>query len=171
MTSNPNRDDLGRLVRETRVAYCYEIGDTKESHLVEWDALPEIDKEADRCIGTALVKLGMQYYQAVANWEAPNAALVKWLEKHLPENDKALARLIAPLLRRDIPQFNPTTQVEQVTFHGLRPDLTITDNEGTYTVPFRAIGIRVNFAYTPVIMLYCAYDGKHDRLIMHKVRL
>lgn len=46
-----DRETLGKLVRSTWVQYCRLIGDTKPSHLVEWDRLPEADKEADRVIG------------------------------------------------------------------------------------------------------------------------
>lgn len=49
-----NRDELGRLVRETWVKYCIETGDVKPSHLLPYDALSEWDKEADRRIGEAV---------------------------------------------------------------------------------------------------------------------
>lgn len=48
------RDELGRLVRETWIAYCIEMGDGKPSHLTGWDDLPEYDKEVDRRIGEGI---------------------------------------------------------------------------------------------------------------------
>lgn len=47
------REQRGRLVRETWVAYCLATGDTKPSHIAPWEELSEWDKEADRRIGDA----------------------------------------------------------------------------------------------------------------------
>lgn len=49
------RDRLGRLVRETWVAYCLETGNTKPSHIAPWEELSEWDKEADRRIADAIM--------------------------------------------------------------------------------------------------------------------
>ena len=49
--SDPLRDQLGRLVRESWVRRCRSIGDTKPSHLVPYDELSEADRETDRVIG------------------------------------------------------------------------------------------------------------------------
>ncbi len=51
------RDELGRIVRETWIAYCLETGDTKPSHLAPYDELSEWDKEADRRIGETIWRL------------------------------------------------------------------------------------------------------------------
>jgi plasmid maintenance system antidote protein VapI len=45
-----NREDGGRLVRSAWIRWARRQPDPKPSWLVEWDALPEADKEADRCI-------------------------------------------------------------------------------------------------------------------------
>lgn len=50
-----SREDVGKLVRQTWIDYCREIGDTKPSHLAPWEELSEQDKEADRRIGDAVV--------------------------------------------------------------------------------------------------------------------
>lgn len=49
-------DELGRVVRDSWVAYCRETGDTKTSHLTPYDELGEWDKEADRRIGKAIAR-------------------------------------------------------------------------------------------------------------------
>lgn len=51
-----NREELGKIVRQTWIDYCVSIGDTKPSHLIPWDELSEIDREADRRIGEALFR-------------------------------------------------------------------------------------------------------------------
>lgn len=54
LLNNIIRDYLGKIVRETWVAYCEETGVTQPSHLVPWENLSEWDKEADRRIGEAV---------------------------------------------------------------------------------------------------------------------
>lgn len=49
-----HRDALGRRVREVWVAWAQRQPDPKPSWLVPYDDLDEADKEADRCIGSAL---------------------------------------------------------------------------------------------------------------------
>ena len=60
-----NRDDLGRLVRETWAKYCIETGDDQPSHLVPYDDLSEHDKEADRRIGEALESAMLKEFAGV----------------------------------------------------------------------------------------------------------
>lgn len=55
--AQPAREELGKLVRRVWVNYCIEIGDWKPSHIAEWDALNESDKEIDCRIGEAVWRL------------------------------------------------------------------------------------------------------------------
>lgn len=55
------KDDIGRLVRDSWIAYCREIGDDKPSHLLPYDDLSEQDKEADRRIGEAVWTAAIQH--------------------------------------------------------------------------------------------------------------
>lgn len=48
------RERHGRRVREVWVAWAKRQPNPKPSWLVPWDELSEADKEADRCIGSAL---------------------------------------------------------------------------------------------------------------------
>jgi hypothetical protein len=48
------RDDLGRRVRQVWIAWAECQPNPKPSWLVPFDDLSEADKEADRCIGSAL---------------------------------------------------------------------------------------------------------------------
>jgi hypothetical protein len=48
------RDSLGRRVREVWIAWAKRQPDPKPSWLIPYDQLAEGDKEADRCIGSAL---------------------------------------------------------------------------------------------------------------------
>ena len=83
-------DFLGRRVREVWVSWCQEAGDTKESHLLPWENLPEFDKQVDRRIGLALYELGVASRDAevarltarVAELEAQLEARTKMLENH-----------------------------------------------------------------------------------------
>lgn len=54
MSGNDHRDVLGRRVRELWVAWAQRQEKPKPSWLVSYDELSEADKEADRCIGSAL---------------------------------------------------------------------------------------------------------------------
>lgn len=47
----PDREDLGRLVRETWVEFAREQDDPKPSHLAGWNDLDEANREVDRRIG------------------------------------------------------------------------------------------------------------------------
>lgn len=49
-----HRDKLGRRVREVWIAWAERQPNPKPSWLVPYDDLSEADKEADRCIGSAL---------------------------------------------------------------------------------------------------------------------
>ena len=50
----PDRDSLGKLVREVWIEWAKTQPHTKPSWLVPYGELSEADKEADRMIGTAL---------------------------------------------------------------------------------------------------------------------
>lgn len=54
MTIEQRREALGRRVREVWVEWAKRQPNPKPSWLVGWDELPEPDREADRCIGSAL---------------------------------------------------------------------------------------------------------------------
>lgn len=60
MTARPSDEELGRMVRDTWVAWAREQPDTADhpSWTRLWDALSERDKDADRRIGRALFDLG-----------------------------------------------------------------------------------------------------------------
>lgn len=60
-----SREDVGRLVRDTWIAYCLEIGDTKASHIAPWEELSEQDKEADRRIGDAVIAAYRKYDESM----------------------------------------------------------------------------------------------------------
>lgn len=49
------RERLGRIVRETWVAFCRATGDDKPSHLAPWDELSEWDQEVDMRIAEAVL--------------------------------------------------------------------------------------------------------------------
>lgn len=68
------REALGRLVRDTWIAYCHEIGDNKQSHLAPWEDLSESDKEVDRRIGEAVAR---QMLAAVDALQAERVTAVK----------------------------------------------------------------------------------------------
>lgn len=51
---NKKRDELGRRVREVWIEWARRQPSQKPSWLVPYDELSEADKEADRCIGSAL---------------------------------------------------------------------------------------------------------------------
>lgn len=53
-----DRDELGRLVHDIRVAFCRAKGDTNPAHLVGWEELDEDDREIDRRIGETLYDKG-----------------------------------------------------------------------------------------------------------------
>lgn len=63
-----DRETLGRLVRETWVAWAQEQPEPKDSWLLEWDDLPEDDpqREVDMRIGSAVAA------QAVADAKLRN---------------------------------------------------------------------------------------------------
>lgn len=54
LVSKPDRDVLGRRVREVWIAWARTQPSPKASWFVEYDLLSEPDKEADRMIGEAL---------------------------------------------------------------------------------------------------------------------
>jgi hypothetical protein len=58
-SATPDRDDLGRMVREAWVAWAKEQCAPKPSWLAPYDDLSEADKEADRRIGKALYSAGL----------------------------------------------------------------------------------------------------------------
>lgn len=57
-----NREDGGRLVRDAWIRWARQQPNPKPSWLVEWDDLPEADKEADRCIWD---EVSAPYLQAI----------------------------------------------------------------------------------------------------------
>ncbi|HSS11796.1 MAG TPA: hypothetical protein VLL25_18050 [Acidimicrobiales bacterium] len=67
--SGGHRDALGRRVREAWIAWAQRQPTPKSSWLVPYDDLAESDKEADRCIGSALwgdgFADGMNHIEAV----------------------------------------------------------------------------------------------------------
>ena len=50
----PDRDALGRRVREVWIEWAKRQPDPKPSWFVPYDDLSEADKEVDRCIGSVL---------------------------------------------------------------------------------------------------------------------
>lgn len=60
-----NPETLGKVVRATWVAWAKEQPNPKPSWLVEWDALPEPDKEVDRRIGRAIYAAAIEDAEAV----------------------------------------------------------------------------------------------------------
>jgi hypothetical protein len=60
-----NSETLGQLVRKTWIAWAKEQPNPKPSWLVEWDALPESDKEVDRRIGQAIYSLAIADAESV----------------------------------------------------------------------------------------------------------
>ena len=52
--------ELGRLVRHIWVQYCLQTGDTKPSHIADYDALSDWDKGADQAIGMGVAEYVMQ---------------------------------------------------------------------------------------------------------------
>lgn len=67
-TVESHRDALGRRVREVWVAWAQRQPNPKPSWLVPYDDLSEPDKEADRCIGSALWGDGFADGERAAAW-------------------------------------------------------------------------------------------------------
>lgn len=63
------RERLGRLVREVWIEWAREQPDPKPSWLVEWDDLPEPDREVDRRIGERLVAAERERIAQDILWE------------------------------------------------------------------------------------------------------
>ena len=55
---NPDREALGKLVREVWVQWAKGLENPKPSWLVPWEGLAEADKEVDRRIGEVLYRQG-----------------------------------------------------------------------------------------------------------------
>lgn len=49
------REELGQVIRNAWVRWASRQANPKASHVVPWRDLPELDKEADRCIADELV--------------------------------------------------------------------------------------------------------------------
>jgi len=71
-----DREQLGRLVRETFVRQASRRPDAKPSHLVPWERMPEEERETDRLIG-----------EAVAAAAVRGGALARAVEEHLRQVD------------------------------------------------------------------------------------
>jgi hypothetical protein len=72
----PDREALGRLVREVWVEWAREQPDPKPSHLVGWDDLDEGNREVDMRIGDALW-----------NMIVPPPAVIMRTGRHLSQTD------------------------------------------------------------------------------------
>lgn len=66
MKQHPEREALGRFVREVWVEWAKDQPNPKPSWLVPWEQLSESDKEVDRRIGERLFTLGTD---RLAQWE------------------------------------------------------------------------------------------------------
>jgi hypothetical protein len=101
-TQEGKRDQLGRLVREEWIAFARERGDSKPSHLVEWEALDAVNKEVDCRIGTALYLLGVDESDerramgalAILGWEPDS--FEGYLERCSPKAMRRILELLAP---------------------------------------------------------------------------
>lgn len=54
--ARPTRERLGEVVRDARVTWARETGETRPSHLACWRDCPEDVKECDRRIGEAVMR-------------------------------------------------------------------------------------------------------------------
>ena len=75
LLDSERREQLGRLVRETWVAWAKEQPTAKPSWLVPWEELQEPDKEVDRRIGEA-VRADVLGKESNAANQAPSVAKV-----------------------------------------------------------------------------------------------
>ena len=62
-----DREELGKLVRETWIKYRVSIGDKKLTHLIKWEFLTENEREVDRKIGEAIQNKVISIIKEVVN--------------------------------------------------------------------------------------------------------
>lgn len=79
----PDRDDLGRKVREAWVHWARQQPNSKPSWLVPYDDLSEADKEADRQIGEALTAELYELGEGLEKWGDEQAARADAAEAQL----------------------------------------------------------------------------------------
>lgn len=110
----PERDDLGRIVRDEWMAWAREQPNPKPSWLVEWDRLSEPDREVDRRIGERLFAAGRSAERGARMLASPPAPVEP--STWTPEDAERRAR---EMLGEGVPLPSPPAPVEDA-----RPVLT-----------------------------------------------
>lgn len=93
----PDREALGRRVREVWVEWAREQPDPKPSHLVGWDDLDEGNREVDMRIGDALCA-ERESDEAAWGGRDPSASYAEWRAEGYSPPDMPARRLLEEAL-------------------------------------------------------------------------